>query len=162
MNIFVHLHIFCSIWNIFCSWFPANPLDFVYTHRAGWNGQISRVWLPWKILVYAVLFWFKKGSEITLCNHNNNNKASFRTFEHSSRSKSQYLLAANYLMPFSFPHYWCLLLCLLFSPLTRVTSLHQLTYWRIAAGKRVSLIVITTLSHKQYHTRLATLIHRLD
>ena len=42
-------------------------LDFVYAHRAGWNGQIGSVWLPWKIFVYAVLFWAKKVSEITLC-----------------------------------------------------------------------------------------------
>ena len=41
-------------------------LDFVYAHRAGWNGQIGSVWLSWKIFVYAVLFWAKKGSEITL------------------------------------------------------------------------------------------------
>ena len=41
-------------------------LDFVYAHRAGWNGQIGSVWLTWKIFVYAVLFWAKKASEITL------------------------------------------------------------------------------------------------
>ena len=41
-------------------------LDFVYAHRAGWNGQIGSLWLPWKIFVYAVLFWAKTGSEITL------------------------------------------------------------------------------------------------
>ena len=41
-------------------------LDFVYAHRAGRNGQIGRVWLPWKIIVDAVLFWAKKSSEITL------------------------------------------------------------------------------------------------
>ena len=41
-------------------------LDFVYAQRAGWNGQIGSVWLPGKIFVYAVLFWAKKGSEITL------------------------------------------------------------------------------------------------
>ena len=43
-------------------------LEFVYAHRAGWNGQIGSVWRPWKIFVYAVLFWAKKASEITLCN----------------------------------------------------------------------------------------------
>ena len=43
-------------------------LDFVYAHRAGWNGQIGSIWLPWKIFVYAVLFWPKKGSEIILWN----------------------------------------------------------------------------------------------
>ena len=42
-----------------------HPVDFVY---AGWNGQIGSVWLPWKRFVYAVLFWAKTGSEITLCN----------------------------------------------------------------------------------------------
>ena len=36
-------------------------LDFVYAHRAGWNGQIGSAWLPWKMFVYAVLFWAKKG-----------------------------------------------------------------------------------------------------
>ena len=41
-------------------------LDFAYAHRAGWNVQIGSVWLPWKMFVYAVLFWAKKGSEITL------------------------------------------------------------------------------------------------
>ena len=41
-------------------------LDFVYSHRAGWNGKIGSLWLPWKIFVYSVLFWAKKGSEITL------------------------------------------------------------------------------------------------
>ena len=41
-------------------------LDFVYAHRAGWNGQIGSVWLPWKTFVYAILFWVKTGSEITL------------------------------------------------------------------------------------------------
>ena len=48
-------------------WAHSLILDFVYAHRAGWNGQIGIVWLPWKIFVYAVLFWAKKGSEITLC-----------------------------------------------------------------------------------------------
>ena len=46
-------------------------LDFVYAHRAGCNGQIGIVWLPWKIFVYAVLFWAKKSSEITLCKAEN-------------------------------------------------------------------------------------------
>ena len=48
-------------------WYHSLILDFVYAHRAGWNGQIGSIWLPWKIFVYAVLFWAKKVSEITLC-----------------------------------------------------------------------------------------------
>ena len=42
-------------------------LEFLYAHRAGWHCQIGIVWLPWKIFVYAVLFWAKNRSEFTLC-----------------------------------------------------------------------------------------------
>ena len=45
-------------------------IDFVYAHRAGWNGKIGSVWLNWKIFLCTVLFWAKKCSEITLWNVN--------------------------------------------------------------------------------------------
>ena len=81
-----------------CSTFHSLILEFVYAHRAGWNGQIGSVWLPWKIFVYAVLFWAKKGSEITLCTVD-----SYRPFfKPGTRLKKSVWLPEHTVIP----HYW--------------------------------------------------------